>query len=71
MNWTTRDYDRLERAIADRRRIQVMRGGSQLVVLPERLRIDLGEEVLTARHLGTGDRMDVPLLEIDGFEVVS
>jgi hypothetical protein len=70
VNWTPRDYDRLERAIADRRRIQLVRAGSQLVVLPERLRIDFGEEVLTARHLGTGDRMDVLLLEIDWFEVV-
>jgi hypothetical protein len=70
VNWTPRDYDRLERAIADRRRIQMVRAGSELVILPERLRVDFGEEVLTARHPGTGDRMEVPLLEIDWFDVV-
>jgi hypothetical protein len=70
VNWTPRDYDRLERAIADRRRIQLVRAGSELVILPERLRTDFGEEVLTTRHPATGDRLEVPLLEIDWFEVV-
>jgi hypothetical protein len=70
VNWTTRDYDRLERAITDRGRIQVMRRGSQLVLIPERLRTDFGEEVLSARHLGTGERMEIPLADIDAFEVV-
>jgi hypothetical protein len=70
VNWTPRDYDRLERAIVDRRRIQLVRRGSELVVLPERLRTDFGEEVLAARHPGTGDRLEVPLEEIDWFEVV-
>lgn len=70
MNWSPRDYDRLERAIADRRRIQMVRAGSELTVLPDRLRTDFGEEVLVARHPNTGDRLEVPLLEIDRFDVV-
>lgn len=70
MNWTPRDYDRLERAIADRRRIQLVRSGSELVILPERLLTDYGEEVLTARHPGTGDPLLVPLDQIDWFDVV-
>ena len=70
MNWTPRDYDRLERAITDRRRIQMVRGGSELVILPDRLRTDYGEEVLVARHPGTGDRMEVRLDEIEWFDVV-
>ena len=71
MNWTPRDYDRLERAIADRRRIQLVRAGSELVILPDRLRTDFGEEVLVAKHLGTGNRLEVPLDEIEWFDVVS
>ncbi|HEU4557756.1 MAG TPA: hypothetical protein VFS20_07895 [Longimicrobium sp.] len=71
MNWTPRDYDRLERAIADRRRIQLVRAGSELVILPDRLRTEFGEEVLVARHPGTGHRLEVPLDEIEWFEVVS
>lgn len=70
MNWSPRDYDRLERAITDGRRIQLIRRGSELVILPERLRTDFGEEVLTARHPVTGDRLEVPLEEIDRFDVV-
>jgi hypothetical protein len=48
-----------------------VRRGSELVILPERLRTDFGEEVLTARHPVTGDRLEVPLDEIDRFDVVS
>ncbi|HYJ81178.1 MAG TPA: hypothetical protein VEW03_16305 [Longimicrobiaceae bacterium] len=70
MNWRPRDYDRLERAIAERRRIRLVRGGSELTVLPERLATDFGMEVLAARHLGTGDRMEVGLDEIDAFDVL-
>jgi hypothetical protein len=71
VNWSPRDYDRLERAVTERRRIQLVRRGSELVILPERLRTDFGEEVLVARHPVTGDRLEVPLEEIDRFDVVS
>ena len=71
MNWSPRDYDRLERAIEERSRIQLVRRGTELVIVPERLRTDFGEEVLTTRHPVTGDRLEVPLEEIDRFEVVS
>jgi len=70
VNWSPGDYDRLERAITERSRIQLVRRGSELVILPERLRTEFGEEVLTARHPGTGDRLEVPLEEIDRFDVV-
>jgi hypothetical protein len=70
VNWSPADYDRLERAIVDRRRIQLVRRGSELVLLPDRLRTDFGEEILTARHPVTGDRLEIPLDEIDRFDVV-
>jgi hypothetical protein len=70
VNWTPRDYDRLERAIADGTRIELVRSGARLVILPQRLRTDFGEEILTARHPNTGDRFEVPLGEIDWFDVV-
>ena len=70
MNWSPGDYDRLERAITERSRIQLMRRGSELVILPERLRTDFGEEVLTARHPVTGDRLEVPLDDFDRFDVI-
>jgi hypothetical protein len=70
VNWSPDDYDRLERAIVERARIQVVRRGTELVILPERLRTDYGDEVLTARHPVTGDRLELPLDEIDRFDVV-
>jgi hypothetical protein len=71
VNWSPGDYDRLEQAIVERNRISLIRRGAQLVILPERLRTQWGEEVLTARHPLTGDRMEVPLDEIDRFDVIS
>jgi hypothetical protein len=70
VNWSPDDYDRLERAIAERTRIQLVRRGTELVIVPERLRTDFGEEVLTTRHPVTGDRLEVPLDEVDRFDVV-
>ena len=70
MNWSPRDYDRLERAITERRRIQLVRGGSEITLMPDRLRVEYGEEVLVARHPNTGDRLELPLVEIDRFDVV-
>lgn len=70
MNWSPDDYDRLERAVADGSRIELVRRGTELVVLPERLKSDFGEEVLVARHPVTGDRLEVPLGEFDRFDVI-
>jgi hypothetical protein len=70
VNWSPRDYDRLERAIVERRRLRLLRGGSELTVLPERLATEFGMEVLSARHLGTGERVQVGLEEIEGFDVL-
>ena len=70
MNWTPDALDRLERALADGARVQVRRRGAEMVLLPDRLRHDYGGEVLVARHLGTGDRVEVPLDEVEWFRVL-
>lgn len=68
---TTAQYDALERAIADGRRIAVRRRGSgELVVLPTALRLVAGRERIDARHPTTGDRLDLYVDDILGFEVV-
>ncbi|HEX2202989.1 MAG TPA: hypothetical protein VHG91_06815, partial [Longimicrobium sp.] len=69
MNWTPDAYDRLERAIAERSRVQLWRKGSPLVLVPERIRLDFGTEVLTVR-LAAGERMEFPLEEVDRFVVL-
>jgi hypothetical protein len=67
---STEQYDALERAIADGRRIAVMRRGTEYVVVPERLRLAEGRESLEARNPTTGDRLVLHLDELDAIEVV-
>ena len=64
------DYERLERAVAARRRIAVYRRGTEYVVVPEELRVNAGRESIEARNPTTGDRLTLFLDELDGFEVV-
>lgn len=63
-------YDALERALIDGRRIAVYRRGTEYVVIPTRLRITGGREALEARHPTTGDRITLWLDEVDAIEVV-
>ncbi|GJG87830.1 hypothetical protein tb265_30110 [Gemmatimonadetes bacterium T265] len=64
-------YDALERAIADRRRIEVRRQAAHdLVVVPRSLRLVDGRERIDAVHPTTGDRLDLWVDELVGFDVV-
>ena len=67
---TTKQYDALERAIVDGTRIVVYRRGNEYVLIPLRLRVEMGREALVARHPTTGDRMTIFLDELDSIEVV-
>ena len=67
----TAQYDALERAIIDGQRIAVYRPGNrEVVVVPKRLRLRSGREMIEASHPTTGDRLELYIDEIDGFEVV-
>lgn len=70
MNWTPDALDRLERAMSEGSRVQLRRRGTEMVLLPDRLRHDYGGEILVAHHLGTGDRVEVPLGEVEWFTVL-
>ena len=63
-------YDALERAIADRRRLAVYRRGNEFMIVVDRLRVDGGREVLEAHHPTTGDKMTLYIDELEGIEVV-
>lgn len=65
-----RQYDALERAIAERRRIAVDRRGTEFVVVPESLRQIAGREAIEARHPTTGESLTLYIDELDDFEVV-
>lgn len=64
-------YDALERAIIDRRRISVVRRGTEFVVVPLRLFVRNGMEAIEARHPTTGDDLTLMIHELDAVEIVS
>ena len=70
MNWTPDALDRLERAIDEGSRVRLRRRGADVVLVPRGLRNDYGGERLLALHLGTGDAIEGPLDEVEGFVVL-
>ena len=66
---THEQYDMLERAIADGRRIAIYRRGTEYMVIPIRMRLS-AREAVEALHPTTGERLTLYIDEIEGFEVV-
>ncbi len=64
------EYDRLERAVMDGRRIALVRQGRETVVVPLRLFMRGGREVIEARHPSTGDLMTAAIEDLDAVEVM-
>jgi len=70
-SFSTRQYDALERAIIDGKRVSIYRSGKrEVVVLPRRLRVAGGREIIEATHPTTGDSLDIAVDEIERFEVL-
>jgi hypothetical protein len=67
--FTHAQYDALERAITDKRRIAVMRRGTEYVVVPSRIAVERGREAIHARH-PSGTIMTFYVDELESFEVV-
>jgi hypothetical protein len=67
---TPGEYDRLERAIMNGRRIALVRQGRELVVVPLRLYMREGREVIEARHPTTGDIITSVIDDLEAVEVV-
>ena len=63
-------YDALERAIIDRRRIVILRRGTEFVVVPVRLRASGSGEVIEAVHPTTGEPMAFPVDALDDVQMV-
>lgn len=64
------EYDILERAITDGRRLSVYRRGTEYIVIPTRIFLLDGREAIEARHPTTGDRITLRIDDIDSFEVI-
>ena len=67
---TAAQYDALERAIADGRRLSVWRRGTEFLVVVDRLHLVDGREALEAHHPTTGDQLTLYVDELEGIEVV-
>jgi hypothetical protein len=67
---TTTQYDALERAITDGRRIAVYRRGTEYLVVPTRLRTIRGREAIEATHPTTGDHLTLYIDDVESVEVV-
>jgi hypothetical protein len=67
---THQQYELLERAVADGRRIAVNRRGTEYIVVPSGLAIRNGREAIEASNPTTGDRLTLYLDELDAFEIV-
>ena len=65
-----RDYDLLERAVMDGKRIALVRQGRDVVVIPLRLFMRDGREVIEARHPTTGDLITRIIEDLDAVEFV-
>ena len=67
---TPAEYDRLERAVMDGRRIALIRQGREIVVVPLRLFLREGREVIEARHPTTGYLITSVIEDLDAVEIV-
>ncbi|HEX8392117.1 MAG TPA: hypothetical protein VF665_07185 [Longimicrobium sp.] len=70
MIWTPSALSRLERAIDEGTRVQIRRRGGDIVLIPVEIRQVYGGEILVGRHLGTGDRVQVPMDDVEAFTVI-
>jgi hypothetical protein len=70
MDMSVADYDRLERAIVDGKRISIWRRGTEYLVIPDQLKLAGSREVILARHPSTGARLELFLDEVDAIEIV-
>ena len=63
-------YDALERAISNGRRLSVWRRGNEYIIIVDRLRVTGGREALEAHHPTTGDKLVMYIDELEGIEVI-
>jgi hypothetical protein len=63
-------YDALERAILDGRRVALVRRGSEYILIPKKIVSQGTREALEAVHPTTGEQMSFWLDEVDRLEVV-
>ncbi|HEX5438483.1 MAG TPA: hypothetical protein VFW98_15125 [Gemmatimonadaceae bacterium] len=68
---THTQYDALERAIIDQRRIAVYRRGTEYVVVPRALRLEGRQEVIEATHPTTGEAIEFSIADLESIQVIA
>jgi hypothetical protein len=67
---TTKQYDELERAVRDGRRISLMRRGTEYILVPQAVKMRSGREAIEARNPTTGDSMVIFIDDVESFVVL-
>jgi len=68
--FSTRQYDELERAVRDGRRVSITRRGTEYLVIPLTIGMRSGKEAIEARNPTTGDQLLIFIDDIEDFSVV-
>ncbi len=69
--WTPARMDQLERAARDRRRVVVVRRGTEYVVEARRVVVEGPREVLVGFLPMTGEELSFDLADVDEFQVIA
>jgi hypothetical protein len=68
---THEQYDALERAVMERRRVAIRRQGRrEVVIIPLKLHLKNSREAIEARNPTTGDDLTIYLDDVQSIEVV-
>jgi hypothetical protein len=67
---TTKQYDDLERAVRDGKKVSVMRRGTEYIIVPLALKLRSGKEALEAQNPTTGDSMVIFVDDIESFFII-
>lgn len=67
---TAAQYDALERAIVNRTRVAIRLNGAEMVVIPEAIRTQGGQELLQTQNPSSGLPLLVRIDDIERLEVV-
>jgi hypothetical protein len=67
---TAAQYDALERAIVDRSRVALRINGAELVLIPEKITLKGGRELLVTQNPSSGLPLLIQIDDIERLEVV-
>jgi hypothetical protein len=68
--WTTQRMDFLERAVREKRRVAIVRRGTEFVVIAQSITSVKARDAFVGRLPMTGEDMTFILDELDGFAIV-